>query len=385
MAQKRDYYEILGVVRDAGDEEIKKAYRRLAVQYHPDKNPGNEEAEEKFKEAAEAYEVLQNPELRSRYDRFGHEGVRAEFARGGFSGSGGEGEFVDPFRIFEEVFGSGSSIFGDMFGESAGGRAARGENLKCELELTLKETAYGAEKKISVARLERCGECSATGAKPGTGKTVCPMCRGQGQVRSQQLFFSLAQTCSTCGGEGEVIKTPCQKCHGHGRIKKERDIKVKVPPGVDTGSRLRIGGEGNVGLRGTPSGDLYVVIRVRSHEIFERHDNDISCRVPVTFSQAALGTEVDVPTMNGKFKLRVPAGMQSGKTFRLRGKGIPNVHGYGRGDQYVEVVVETPIKLSKKQRELLEQLSELEGNTSPMIKSFMEKVKRLVEKKSKEV
>lgn len=383
MEQKRDYYEVLGVGRDASEDEIKRAYRKLAVKYHPDKNPGSKSAEAKFKEVGEAYEVLRDSKLRAQYDRFGHEGVRQEFARsgaGGFSGFGGLGE---AFKIFEEFagqFGGGASIFDDMFGESAGRRGSTGTSIQYELELSLEETAYGAEKKISVARLEKCPECNGSGAKSGTGKTVCPTCHGQGQVRYQRGFFSLAQTCSTCRGEGEVIKTPCVKCRGEGGIEKKRDITVKVPPGVDTGSRLRITGEGNVGPMGGIPGDLYVVIRVRPHEVFERHENDIYCRVPVTFTQAALGAEISVPTLNGKVKLTVPASTQTGKTFRLRGKGIPNIHGYGRGNQYVEVVVETPTRLGKRQKELLQELSKIEEETYPLKKSFMDKVKKMMGK-----
>ncbi len=383
MEQKRDYYEVLGVSRDAGEDEIKKAYRKLAVKYHPDKNPGSTSAEAKFKEVGEAYEVLRDSKLRAQYDRFGHEGVRQEFARsgaGGFSSFGGLGE---AFKIFEEFagqFGGGAGIFDDMFGESAGRRVSTGTSLQYELELSLEETTYGTEKKISIARLEKCSECNGSGAKPGTGKTVCPTCHGHGQVRYQRGFFSLAQTCSTCRGEGEVIKTPCVKCHGEGGIRKKRDITVKVPPGIDTGSRLRITGEGNVGLRGGVPGDLYVVIRIRPHEIFERDENDIYCRVPITFTQAALGAEVSIPTLNGKVRLTVPASTQTGKTFRLRGKGIPSIHGYGRGDQYVQVVVETPVRLGKRQKELLQELSKIEEETYPLKKSFMDKVKKMMGK-----
>jgi molecular chaperone DnaJ len=381
MEQKRDYYEVLGVGRDASEDEVKKAYRRLAVKYHPDKNPGSKESEDKFKEVAESYEVLRDPELRKRYDMFGHEGVRAGSAPGGVGGFGGLGE---AFRVFEEIakeFGGSSGIFGDMFGESVGRGAGTGAALGHELELSLEETACGVEKAINVSRYESCSECKGSGAKPGTGKTVCPTCGGQGKVRAQQLFFSLVQTCTACGGEGEIVKTPCQKCHGEGRVQKKRNIKVKVPPGVDTGSKLRISGEGNVGLRGAPAGDLYVVIRVRPHEFFERHEGDIYCRVPVTFTQAALGTEVEVPTLNGEFKLRIPSGTQTGKTFKLRGRGIPHVYGYGRGDEYVEIVVETPTRLGKKQKELLQQLAEVEEEACPMRKGFVEQVKAFFEGK----
>ena len=379
MKQKRDYYEILGVSRDAGDGEIKKAYRQLAVKYHPDKNPDSKEAEDKFKEVAEAYEVLRDPEIRSRYDRFGHEGIRAEFTRGGFGGFGG---LEEAFKIFEELakdFG-GSSAFGSMFGESAGESVSSGEDVLHHLEVTLEETAYGTEKAIKFLRYEKCPECNGSGAAPGAGVVECPVCHGHGQVRFQQMFFSMVQTCSRCGGEGKVIKTPCRKCRGEGRIQKNRDMKVKVPAGVDTGSRLRIRGEGNAGLRGNSPGDLYVAIRVHPNEVFERHESNIYCRVPLTFTQAALGVEIEVPTLNGKFKLHVPPGTQTGKTFRLRGRGIPNIYGYGKGDEYVEVVVETPAKLSRKQMELLRQFAEDEEHSYPLKTQFFEKIKKLFEK-----
>ncbi len=390
MAEKRDYYEVLGVGKDASEEQIKKAYRRLAVKYHPDKNTGSKEAEEKFKEVGEAYEVLRDSKLRAQYDRFGHEGVREEFARagvGGYGQYGGFGGLGDAFRVFEEFakdFGGGSSIFGDLFGEPQVREsiAGRGAALQYKLELTLEETALGTEKKISIARFEDCPECKGSGARPGTGKTVCPVCQGHGQVRSQVGFFSLAQTCSNCRGEGQIIKSPCQKCRGQGRLRRKRDIKVKVPPGIDAGSRLRIAGEGDVGLREARSGDLYVAIDIVPHEIFERHSDDIYCRVPISFSQAALGTQVNVPTLNGRVKMTVPAGTQSGKTFRIRGRGIPHLHGYGRGEQYVEVVVETPSKLTKGQKELLRELGESDGEAYPLRKVFMDRVRKLWEKKT---
>ena len=385
MANKRDYYEVLGVSKGASEEEIKKAYRGLAIKYHPDKNPGSKEAEENFKEVGEAYEVLRDPKLRAQYDRFGHEGVRQEFARAGEGGFGGFGGLGDAFRVFEELFGRGeSSIFDDFVGgpgtrEYAG---ERGADLQYKVELTLEESAYGVEKRINIARFEQCPKCRGSGAKPGTGKTTCPACHGHGQVRNQVGFFSLAQTCSNCRGIGEIIKSRCQKCRGQGKVEQKRDIKVKVPPGIDTGSRLRIGSEGDTGLRGAPSGDLYVAIRILPHEIFERHNDDVYCRVPVSFSQAALGTEVDVPTLNGKIKMTIPSGTQSGKTFRVRGRGIPHVHGYGRGDEYVEVLVETPTKLTKAQKELLRDLAESEEEASyPMRKSFMNRAKKLWGKK----
>lgn len=387
MEQKRDYYEVLGVSTDASEEETKKAYRSLAVKYHPDKNPGSKEAEEKFKEVAEAYEVLRDSKLRAQYDRFGHEGMREEFVRAGAGGYSGYGGLGDAFRVFEEFakdFGGGSGGLGDLFGEPQVREsiAERGAALQYKLELTLEETAFGMEKNISIARFEHCPECKGSGARPRTRKTICPVCQGHGQVRSQVGFFSLAQTCSNCRGEGEIIKSPCQKCSGQGRLQRKRGIKVKVPPGIDAGSRLRIEAEGDVGLRGARSGDLYVAIDILPHEIFERHSDDIYCRVPISFSQAALGTQVNVPTLNGRVKMTVPAGTQGGKTFRLRGRGVPHLHGYGRGDQYVEVVVETPSKLTKGQKELLRELGESDGEAYPLRKGFIDRVRKLWEKKT---
>jgi molecular chaperone DnaJ len=388
MGQKRDYYEVLGVSRDASEEEVKKAYRKLAIKYHPDKNPGSKEAEERFKEVGEAYEVLRDSKLRAQYDRFGHEGVRQEFARAGAGGAGGFGGLGDAFRMFEEVFkefgGGGFGGFDDLFGEMQTREFAgeRGADLQYKLELTFEEVAYGTEKKISIARFEQCPKCKGSGAEPGTEKTVCPVCHGNGQVRNQMGFFSLAQTCSNCRGSGEVVKSPCHKCRGQGVVQHRRDIKVKVPPGINTGSRLRIVGEGDAGLRGARSGDLYAAIQVLPHEIFERHDDDIYCRVPISFSQAALGTEVVVPTLNGKLRMTVPAGTQTGKTFRVRGRGVPHLHGYGRGDEYVEVVVETPTKLTKRQKELLREMAKSEEEIYPLRKSFINKVKKLWEKKT---
>ncbi len=379
---KRDYYEVLGVGRDAGQEEIKKAYRRLAVKYHPDKNPGKD-SEEKFKEAAEAYEVLSDPQKKARYDQFGHEGIQEEFSRGGSFGGFGF-DLEEALRMFNSAFGrssgGGGSVFDDFFGGSTVGREQTGHlgaDLRYDLEISLKEAASGIETTIQVPRLETCSVCRGTGAKPGTKSIACPTCGGSGQVRYSQGFFSVRQTCNRCRGEGKIVETPCGNCRGEGRVRQRRKISVKVPPGVESGSRLKMSGEGEAGLRGSPPGDLYIVIHVREHEIFERHGNDLLCEVPISFSQAALGAEIAVPTLEGKVKMKIPAGTQTGRVFRLKGKGIADLHGYGKGHQYVRVILETPARLTEKQKKLLQEFSESGGeHNQPLRKNFLEKLKR---------
>lgn len=382
---KRDYYEILGVSKDATAEEIKSAYRRLALKYHPDRNPaGHREAEEKFKEICEAYEVLSDPQKRRTYDQFGHEGLR-----GAFKGAGGfDWSDFTHFSDLEDIFGDFSDIFRSFgidlssfgfggFGRRRGG-PRRGSDLEVETQITLQEVARGVEKVVRVWRLEGCPVCRGQGAKPGTKKISCPECQGTGQINMMGGFFTISRTCSRCSGEGKIIQTPCNNCRGTGRIKVERKIHVKVPQGAYTGMRLRISGEGEQGVRGGRAGDLYIAIYVTPDEIFERHGNDIICEVPVSFTQATLGAEIEVPTLNGRAKMRLPAGTQSGKIFRLRGKGLPDVHGYGRGDELVRVVIETPTGLNAKQRQLLQQFAQACGeNVHPRTKSFLEKVKRL--------
>ncbi|HEV3468504.1 MAG TPA: molecular chaperone DnaJ [Pyrinomonadaceae bacterium] len=353
---KRDYYEVLGVSKGATEAEIKSAYRKLAVRYHPDKNPGDTAAEEKFKEAAEAYSVLSDAEQRARYDRFGHAGVSSSAGAGAGWGAAGFGGIED---ILGDLFG-----FGDVFGgRAASGRrtaAQRGADLRYDLELTLEEAAAGMTAQLRVPRLEACEACQGAGAAPGTQPETCPTCGGAGQVRYQQGFFSVARTCGQCRGAGRVIRTPCEACKGAGRVEREKQMEVKIPAGVETGSRLRLAGEGEAGVQGGPAGDLYVVIHVKEHEVFERQGHNLYASVPVTFAQAALGAEITVPTLDSQQTLKIPAGTQTGTVFRLKGHGMPALGGRGRGDLFVSVTLITPTTLTREQRRLLEQLAEIE-------------------------
>lgn len=359
---KRDYYEILGVDKNASAEEIKKAYRKLAMQYHPDKNPENKkEAEERFKEISEAYEVLSDPNKRGQYDRFGHEGMSDIFGRGGFTWS----DFTH-YSDIEDIFGSffGASPFGGLFEGLFGGRTrhkpSRGTDLRYDIEIDLKEAAFGCEKKIEIPRQEACSICGGSGSKPGTSKRTCSTCEGSGQVRYSQGFFSVVRTCERCRGEGAVIETPCDECQGRGLVQKTRTIQVKIPAGVESGSRLRVTGEGGAALYGGSPGDLYVVIFIKPDERFIREGNDILSELPISFFQATLGAEVEVETLDdSKIKMKIPAGTQTHKIFRLRGRGIVNLHGYGRGDHLVRVIVQTPTHLSEKEKELLRELERL--------------------------
>jgi molecular chaperone DnaJ len=348
---KRDYYEILGVSRNADDSEIKKAYRQLALQFHPDRNPGDGTAEEKFKEASEAYEVLRDPEKRDLYDRFGHEGLR----RTGFSG----------FSGFEDIFTSFGDIFEDFFGFGGGRRRAagtrRGQDFRYDLTISFIDAAMGKQMEIEIERLETCGACKGTGAQPGTKKENCPACHGTGQVTHSQGFFTLRTTCSRCRGQGFFIPKPCTDCRGSGKVKKPRKIPLKIPAGVDSGSRLKVTGEGGEGERGGRRGDLYVILHVESHPFFERHEDDILCQIPISFIQAALGEEIEVPTLNGAKKVTIPPGTQSGQVFTLRGQGIAHLHGFGRGDQHVQINVKVPTNMNKRQKELLKEFATLEG------------------------
>jgi len=350
---KRDYYEILGISRDAGEEEIKKAYRQMALQYHPDRNRGDKEAEEKFKEASEAYEVLKDPEKRRLYDQFGHEGLKGMGFRG-FSG------FEDIFSSFSDIF---DDFFGFGFGDRRGSRrtyARRGADLRYDLSISFRDAAFGKEKEIEIEKAEICETCSGTGVKPGKSKQVCPNCGGKGQTVHTQGFFTVSTTCSRCHGQGEIVTYPCKDCKGKGAVIKQKRLKVKIPAGVETGIRLKLSGEGEAGERSGPPGDLYVVLHVEPDSFFERQGNDVLCQIPISFSQAALGAKIEVPTLNGSEKISLPPGIQTGQIFTIKGAGIPYLHGRGRGDEMVQVVVKTPTTLSRRQIKLFEELASLE-------------------------
>jgi molecular chaperone DnaJ len=369
---KRDCYEVLEVERKADADDIKKAYRRLALKFHPDKNPGDKAAEEKFKELGEAYEILSDPQKRAIYDQHGH----AAFDRR--AGAYG-GPFHDPFEIFREVFGGGG-IFEDLFG---GGRAdstqpERGNDLRYDLEITFDEAAHGCEKEIALTKPEACDACQSSGAEPGSRIRTCPACGGRGQVINSRGIFSIAQTCAHCQGAGRVFERPCRACRGEGRRDHSTKIKLRIPAGVDTGSRLRSSGNGEAGFRGGPPGDLYVVLHVQAHAIFQRDGDDLLCEVPVSFVQAAFGAEIEVPALEGKTAIKIPPGTQPGTMFRLRGKGIKNVQGYSRGDLHVRVNVEVPTRLSSAQKAKLQEFAALcDGKESPLTQGFFEKAKSL--------
>jgi molecular chaperone DnaJ len=378
---KRDYYQVLGVERNAAPEDIKKAYRKLAVKFHPDKNPGDKAAEDKFKELGEAYEIISNPDKRAAYDRYGHQA----FSQGGGFGAGGG--VHDPFDVFREVFGAGrgggggggifESIFGEMGGQEAGaGGRGRGSDLRYDMRITFQEAARGVEKEIEISKLQACDTCSGTGAEPGSKVTTCPTCGGQGQVAVTRGFFNIAQTCPRCRGAGQTIEKPCHTCHGDGRVEKTGKIKIKIPAGVEDGTRLRSSGQGESGSRGGAAGDLYVVLHVEAHDIFQREGTDLFCSVPISFARAALGGEVKVPTLEGSAVLKVPAGTPTGKVFRLRGKGLPEVHGRGIGDLHVKLYVEVPTKLNAAQRAHLQAFADsCDEHTHPEETSFFKKAK----------
>ena len=365
---KRDYYEVLGVSRDVDDAGLKKAYRRLAMKYHPDRNPDDTVAEENFKEAKEAFEVLGDPNKRSAYDQFGHAGVEGNAGMGGGHGAGS----------FNDIFGD---VFGDIFGGGRGGRQSyRGSDLQYNLETSLEDAVNGTTVKIKIPTQVNCSVCNGTGAKPGTSPVTCGTCNGVGQVRMQQGFFSVQQTCPNCHGSGQVIKDPCTNCHGRGRVEEQKTLSVKIPPGVDTGDRIRLTGEGEAGEKGGPPGDLYVQVHVKKHSIFERDNADLLCQVPINIVTASLGGELEVPTLGGRVKLKIPPGTQSEKVFRLRGKGIKPVRGGAIGDLLCKVRVETPVNLTSKQKKLFTQLGESwggEGSTkhSPQERSWLDSVK----------
>jgi molecular chaperone DnaJ len=373
---KADYYELLGVARDATADELKKAYRKLAVKYHPDKNPGNKEAEEMFKQISEAYEVLGDSEKRAAYDRFGH----AAFAGGAGArgGAGGAGGFHDPFDIFREVFGGGGGIFEEFFSGGGGSDGAhRGSDLRYDLEITLEEAAQGVEKEISFRKLVMCDHCEGSGAEPGSKRVRCATCNGRGQVTSSRGFFTFRQTCPSCRGAGSRVERPCTKCRGEGRVQQNAKVNVRIPPGVETGTKLRSSGNGEAGTQGGPPGDLYIVLHVADHEVFERHGDDLFCEIPIKFTLATLGGTIQVPTLTGKATLKIPPGTQSGTTFRLKGKGLPNLRGGAPGDQLLRVHVEVPTELTSEQRKKLEEFALLCGDADePVARSFLEKAKR---------
>ena len=368
---KRDYYEVLGVERAASEQEIKSSYRKLAMQYHPDRNPGNPQAEEKFKEASEAYSVLIDSEKRARYDQFGHAGL----------GNGGFGGF-DPstFTDFNDIFGD---LFSDFFGVNVNtgrrrNRAQKGGDARADVTLTFEEAAFGKKMEVKVRRYDNCEQCHGSGAAAGKGPVNCTTCGGHGQVRYQQGFFSIARSCPNCGGVGRVIADPCSKCKGEGRIMREHTVELNVPAGVEDGTRMRYQEQGDAGANGGPAGDLYVILHVKPHPFFEREGKDLYCSVPISFSQAGLGAEISIPTLDGEYTLKVPEGTQSGTVLRVRGKGLPSIRGGGKGDLHVQVRVQTPSRLNKRQRELLAELggtSAIENKPEP--RSLFEKVKEI--------
>lgn len=371
---KKDYYEVLGVNRDASEDELKKAYRKLAMKWHPDRNPDNPKAEEHFKEAKEAYEVLTDAQKRAAYDQFGHAGV--DPSAGGAAGAGaGFGGFADAF----------GDIFGDIFGGAGGGGGRgrstvyRGADLRYNLEISLEDAARGTETRIRIPAMEECETCHGSGAKPGTQPTSCTTCGGHGQVRMQQGFFSIQQTCPRCHGTGKMVANPCGTCSGNGRIKKQKTLAVKIPAGVDEGDRIRLSGEGEAGVNGGPSGDLYVVIQIKQHSVFTRDHNDLHCEMPISFTTAALGGEIEIPTLDGYAKIKIPSETQSGKVFRLRGKGIKGVRSTAHGDLLCHVVVETPVSLTSRQKELLQEFEAISNKDTarhnPRAKSWMDRVK----------
>ena len=372
---KEDYYDLLGVARSAADEELKKAYRKKAVQYHPDKNPGNKEAEEMFKKVSEAYEVLKDPDKRAAYDRFGH----AAF-QGPGAGARGAGGFHDPFDIFREVFGQsmgGGGIFEEMFGGGGRDSSRDGADLRYDLEITLEEAARGLEKEISFRKLVACEHCHGSGAEPGSKRVTCPTCRGAGQVRRSGGIIVFTQTCPTCGGAGVKVDRACTACRGEGRSPKTTKLNVRIPPGVDTGSRLRSAGNGEAGVAGGRPGDLYIVLTVKEHELFERQGDDLFCEIPIKFTLATLGGSIEVPTLAGKASLKLPAGTQSGTTFRLRDRGMPALRGGRHGDQLVRVHVEVPTSLDAEQRRILEEFARVSGDAhEPVSRKFFEKAKK---------
>jgi molecular chaperone DnaJ len=368
---KRDYYDVLGINRDASEEEIKKVYRKLAMKYHPDRNPGDAKAEENFKEVKEAYEILSDAQKRGAYDQFGHAGVDPQAGMGGGFGGFGGGAFSDAFGgIFDEIFGGRRGARSNIY---------RGADLRYNIDITLEQAAFGAETKIRIPTMAECESCHGSGAKSGTQPQTCPTCQGSGQVRLQQGFFSIQQTCPKCHGTGRVISDPCPSCHGAGRVKQHKTLAVKIPAGVDEGDRIRLSGEGEPGINGGPPGDLYVQVTLKPHAVFQRDHNDLHCEMPISFATAALGGEIEIPTLDAVAKIKIPHETQSGKIFRLRGKGIKNVRGQSAGDLLCHVVVETPVRLTERQKELLREFEESSRadneRHNPRAKSWMDRVR----------
>jgi len=368
---KADYYEVLGVSRDASDQELKSAYRKQAMKYHPDRNPGDHSAEEKFKEASEAYQVLSDADKRAAYDRYGHAGVGAAGA-GGFGGFQGSVDLGDIFGdLFGEMFNMGSA-------QQRQTRQRRGEDLRFDLTINFEDAIFGTETEIRIRRYETCTTCKGSGSASGRGPTTCPQCQGRGQIRYQQGFFSVARTCSACGGAGVIVSDPCMTCRGETRVTKESKLLVKVPPGVEEGTRIRYGGEGDAGRSGGPSGDLYIVLAIRAHDVFQRDGYDLRCAIPISFPQAALGAEIEIQGIDGAVSLKIPDGTQSGKELRIRGRGVPYLNEKGRGDLIVRVVVQIPKKLSRAQKELVTQLAEsLSVDNKPTSHGLLDKMKDL--------
>ena len=384
---KRDYYEVLGLSKTATSDEIKKAYRNLALKYHPDRVAPDKkkDAEEKFKEMSEAYEVLIDAKKRAEYDQYGHAGVEGQFKHGGFQWQDFH-HYDDLKDIFGGAdvsdllrgFGFGGDVFGGAQGGGRRGGARRGSDLEYQMEITFEEAVFGAKKKISIPRYETCAQCNGTGAKPGSRQDRCSQCGGQGKVRASNGFFNVVQACDKCGGEGTITKSPCQACNGRGRVKTKTEIEVTIPAGVDTGSRLRLTGQGEAGQRGASRGDLYILLHVKSSEIFERHESDIYCEVPISFPIAVFGGEIDVPTIDGKINMKIPAGTQGGRLFRLRNKGVAHLHDYGRGDQIVKVQIDVPMDLNQDEKRMLKEYAKVSAEErGPLAKSFVEKMNRM--------
>lgn len=367
---KRDYYEVLGVSRDTSFEEIKKSYRKAALKYHPDRNPGDKTSEELFKEATEAYQVLSDPESRRRYDQFGH----AAFSNGGGGG------FADFSSFAQDIFGDVFGAFFSSAGAAAGSRVRAGRDLRYNLEITLEESAFGTEKEITIARPGPCDECEGSGARKGTKAETCKHCNGTGQIRIQQGFFAISRPCNICAGEGQVITDPCPTCKGIGTTRTEVTLSVKIPAGIDQGQRLKLRGEGEAAPKGGVAGDLYVVVSIKPHALFERQETELFCQLPISYAQAVLGGQIEVPTLDGEISMKIPPGTQSGKTFRLKGKGIVDLHAGRRGDQHVRVYVHVPTSVTDRQRELLEELSSIEGKpVANESRTFFDKVKDFFE------